>query len=177
MKKLVSILIVLTILFNASVLTAREKSNPSDTVQKTVQDTLATTDNLLGFQGNNGPNFGMLLFKTIGSLIIIFILIFIVVYYFKKFIIGKKGAGGNAGSMQIVGNLYLAPKKSLYLVKIGKKIVVLGVTENNISRISELDEEEFEELKAMESSDSHSMLTQQFNGILNKLMKKEKVLK
>jgi len=173
MKKTTLIFIIILFAW-ASFVSAQEQNADIKTDLLAQQDTTSANSDQMIFTGSK-PNFAFLLLKTVGSLVIIFVLIFIVVYYFKKFYLGKKGSNLNSGSMDIVGTLYLAPKKTISLVKIGKRVVVLGLTENNISYLSEISLEEFEEMRQDESADTQGLFAQQFNGILNKIMKKEKV--
>ncbi len=81
-------------------------------------------------------------FKTIMALVLVILLVI-------GFIMGMKwlqnqtrirGAGFDAFS--IVGSLSLGPKKSIYLVRIVERVLVVGVSENNINILTELDAEE-----------------------------------
>ncbi len=46
------------------------------------------------------------------------------------------------GAIKILAKEYIESKKSLYIVEFGEKILLLGVTEDNISKITEVTEPE-----------------------------------
>ena len=50
-------------------------------------------------------------------------------------------AGADLGS--VLGRVYLGPRASLHYVKSGGRILVIGVTQNNVQLITEFDESEF----------------------------------
>jgi len=156
---------------------AQEKNNFFNTSQISGQDTTGTGSGSVLFKNSSGPNFILLLLKTVGSLIVITLLIYLVILYFKKFYMGKRGLSVNSSSMKIIGTLFLAPKKTIYLVKIGKKVVVLGVTESNINYLSELNDEELGEINIDKVAVSNGSFSFHLNGFLSKLMRKEKALK
>ncbi len=57
--------------------------------------------------------------------------------------------------MHVLGRLYLGPKKLLYLVEMPSRILVLGVTDHQISLLSQItDEDEILAIKQSHSTDS-----------------------
>jgi flagellar biogenesis protein FliO len=44
--------------------------------------------------------------------------------------------------IQVLDRTYLAPKKAVYVLKIGSRSLAVGVTENQITPLAELDTEE-----------------------------------
>lgn len=48
------------------------------------------------------------------------------------------------GYFRVLGRYMLEPKKSLYVVHVGKRYLVLGTSENGISLVTELSKEEAE---------------------------------
>ena len=59
-----------------------------------------------------------------------------VVALLKKSALGQQ-FGSADGVIQVVGRNYLAPKKAIYLVHIGHKVLALGVTDAQIGVLSE----------------------------------------
>lgn len=54
----------------------------------------------------------------------------------------KAGLGGNGQMIEVLANHHLGPKKSISVVKISGKVLVLGVTDENINLISQLEDGE-----------------------------------
>jgi flagellar biosynthetic protein FliO len=80
--------------------------------------------------------------KTISTLLIVIALIIGTVYVLKK----KYGVSANLGRsrkmIQIVDQTPMGVKKSLFLVKVPGKHLILGVTNDNIGLITEIENEE-----------------------------------
>lgn len=76
--------------------------------------------------------------KTLGSLVIIILLIFGILYLFKKYIYKDYGIKGTPNNIKILTHLILQPKKIIYFIKVFDKILILGVSENNINILSEI---------------------------------------
>ncbi|MCJ7507512.1 MAG: flagellar biosynthetic protein FliO [candidate division Zixibacteria bacterium] len=88
---------------------------------------------------NSGPNFASLLVRLVLALVLIVGLIYASMYALKRFsYTGKKKLAGS--NIEILQRSYLAPKKGIYIVKVQSKILVLGVTDNNINLLTELPE-------------------------------------
>ncbi|KHE94213.1 MAG: flagellar biosynthetic protein FliO [Candidatus Scalindua rubra] len=80
--------------------------------------------------------------KTISTLLIVIVLIITTVYVLKK----KYGVSANFGRsrklIQIVDHTPIGVKKSLFLVKVPGKHLILGVTNDNIGLITEIANED-----------------------------------
>lgn len=73
--------------------------------------------------------------------IIFFILILVAAYFSAKFIgkrYGVKGSGGK--NIKIIEKVALSQDKLLIIVKVADKTMLLGVTNNQIEKISDVDE-------------------------------------
>ena len=95
---------------------------------------------------------GMLL-QAFGSLILVIVLIFAVLLFLKKFVyrdygttFGKK----NSSDFKIIGQIMLQPKKYIYIIKFFDRLLVVGITDNNLNLLSEITDKET--LKTIESS-------------------------
>ncbi|MBI5867644.1 MAG: flagellar biosynthetic protein FliO [candidate division Zixibacteria bacterium] len=64
-------------------------------------------------------------------------LIWATLWVARRFLKGKVTGRGEAG-LKVRERLFLAPKKSIEVVTIGDRVLVLGVTENQISMLTEL---------------------------------------
>jgi flagellar protein FliO/FliZ len=77
-----------------------------------------------------------------------------------------KGSSVIHSNIKVVHTLMLMPKKYLSFVKINDKVVVLGVSENNISMIKELNSSD------LDLSDNNSQMISSFGEQLKNLIKR-----
>ena len=91
------------------------------------------------------PGIGGILFKLFISLVVIIGLIYCSIFLLKK--ISNKTSPGSDQLIKVVSKSYLAPKQSLYIVKMGLTYAVLGVCENSVNLLKELSPEEVESIK------------------------------
>ena len=87
-----------------------------------------------------GPvdSYGAIL-RIVLSLVAVLALIWAASYFLRK--VSPKGARNSA--IQVLERSYIAPKKAIYLVQIGSRTLAVGVTDNGMSSLAELDPEEF----------------------------------
>ncbi|MBM3329503.1 MAG: flagellar biosynthetic protein FliO [Calditrichaeota bacterium] len=52
------------------------------------------------------------------------------------------GRGSGASGMSILGGLPLGPRRSLLALKVGSRVLIIGVTDHHISRLAEIDDPE-----------------------------------
>ena len=103
-------------------------------------------------------NMTWMVLKTAGLLIVIVALIVLSLSLLRR-IIRPSGRGvSGQGAMQVIGTMFLEPKKGIYLVKVVDRLLILGVTEGNISILEKVAEKA--EIEKME---------QAFNGRRNGL--------
>lgn len=96
------------------------------------------------------------------SLGVIVVIIYLSVFGLKKMSGGRIG-GRKGNTIQIIEQTYLAPKKSVCLVKLADRAVLLGITEGGITLLTEMDWETLPpELAAQISTGKPG-----FSGILN----------
>jgi flagellar biogenesis protein FliO len=63
--------------------------------------------------------------------------------YLLRFMNGRAGNGAGR-TVRVLDRCYLAPKRALYTVRFGERVLVVGVTESTITPVLELSEEERE---------------------------------
>lgn len=111
--------------------------------------------------------------KTISALLIVISLIIATVYVLKK----KYGVSTNLGRsrklIQIVDHTPMGVKKSLFLVKVPGKHLVLGVTNDNIGLITELANEDIAVGKAS-TGGGDSVNKKEFLDIIKKSISERK---
>jgi flagellar biosynthetic protein FliO len=91
--------------------------------------------------------------KTFGLLVVIIALIILTLSIVRRFVRPSGRIASGSGSLKVVGTLFLEPKKGIYLVKIVDRMLILGVTEGNISI-----------LEKVKDTDEMERLEQVFNG-------------
>lgn len=84
---------------------------------------------------------------TMAKPTIVMVVLVGVMWYVSKLAKNKLGVG--AGSMdpsqlKVVGKRVLEPKKSLYVVEIGSRYILVGTSENGVSMIDNISAEEFD---------------------------------
>lgn len=95
------------------------------------------------------PSTGTSLIKSVAALCFVLALILAIYYLLNRY--GKKSplfAGTSLGS--ILGRIYLSPKAELHFVRVKDRVLVVGVTANEISRVAEFDAAMFEEMQPAE---------------------------
>lgn len=76
------------------------------------------------------------------GLLLIFVVVVVVCYFTTRFIGGYKMKQKGHGNFELIETFALSQNKYLQLVRIGKKLVVISVTKDNISFLTEVNEED-----------------------------------
>ncbi len=126
------------------------------------QDSLANRPDLPAM--NFGPGIAEILLKLIISMAVIIGLIYGSILLLRK--ISNRTLPQANQWVKVIGRSYLTPKQSLYIVKMGPKFAVLGVSDNSVNLIKELTPEEAESLN------TPSEKPREFAGIFKSLLKK-----
>ena len=95
------------------------------------------------------PSTGTSLIKSVAALCFVLALILTIYYLVNRY--GKKSplfAGTSLGT--ILGRVYLSPKAELHFIRVKNRVLVVGVTANEISRVAEFDAAMFEESQPAE---------------------------
>ena len=70
----------------------------------------------------------------------------------------KKRQGGNAGMMNVLAYQSFGPKKGVAALKVGKEVLLLGITSTDIKLLKAFGENEFEAKTAAEINNRLQML-------------------
>lgn len=88
------------------------------------------------------------MFKLASALVLVIVCIYLGVWGLKK-TMGKKYSGNRQyNALEVLETTYVAPKKSVSLVRVAGKAVLIGVTESQIAVLTELSREETAEVLA-----------------------------
>ncbi len=107
-------------------------------------------------------------FFYILSIVVVFLFVLAGAYFVSKYLGGKMGTGGLFGAPNILGGMPLGQNKSLLFVKLLDTVLVLGVTEHNITLLKEIsDEEDIERIKNdfTKKSQNTSLFTSQSQSL------------
>lgn len=118
------------------------------------------------------PSLFGIMVKLVISLFFIIGLIYFSTFFMKKLNSRATGRGGMGDTIKVMGRTFLSPKQSLYLVKIGQKYAVLGVSDQSINKISELTEEEVARIDGRglspDSASTKGKFSEIFKGMLRR---------
>ncbi len=88
--------------------------------------------------------------KMISALIVVVICVYLGLYLLKKLTGKKSGVVLKSDVLEVLQTTHLGPRKTISLVKVGDRSVLVGVTEQQISTITELDQKETEAILVAE---------------------------
>lgn len=87
--------------------------------------------------------------RTFSMFALVLALMFLIFYIFKKYVLKNTIFGGNDKFVQVLGSGFLGPKKSIVMVEVAGEILLLGISNDNISLLMQIqDKEKIEEIKA-----------------------------
>ncbi|MGM0595949.1 MAG: flagellar biosynthetic protein FliO [Myxococcota bacterium] len=87
------------------------------------------------------PSLGWLIFKTLLILAVFGVVIFLFFKYGGKWLRFPYLQKHKRGKMEIKGVLPLQPRKTLFLVKVQNKNILIGASESKLSLLAKFDEE------------------------------------
>jgi len=110
------------------------------------------------------------MFKLGSALVIVLISIYGGIFLLKK-MMGRKYSGNRQHELlEIIETTFIAPKKSVTLIRVADKAVLIGTTETNISVLTELDSAKTKEILAqMESEPAGESFTGLFKSAAERI--------
>lgn len=100
--------------------------------------------------------------RVIISLLVIVVMIYLCVFLMRRLSGGR--INGNRGkTVRVLEQTYIAPKKSVCLLKLADRLVLIGVTEAGISLLTEMDYNSLPSEYLMKNA----VATEGFSGFLN----------
>lgn len=96
------------------------------------------------------------------SLLVVIFLIWGAVQLLKKFSPGGPISSGDT-HIRVLDRAYIAPKKSIYVVQIGNKALALGISDQHMTTLTDLD---LEDTLAQYADLSRSRVTRRFSDVL-----------
>jgi len=80
--------------------------------------------------------------RTFAMFALVLALMFFIFYVFKKYVLKNTIFGGNEKFVQVLGSGFLGPKKSIVMVEVAGEVLVLGISNDNISLLTQIQDEE-----------------------------------
>lgn len=93
---------------------------------------------------------GSMAARIIGSVVLVIAVLYASMYGMK--VLSRRAGGGDLkkDAITVLQRRYIAPKKAIYVVSVGSRAMVVGVTDAQISHLADLSEDEMESIKAVE---------------------------
>lgn len=139
--------IIILALFGALIInTERVTADNSQalTQDANVVEAQSTEDVLKGYTSSALPS----MFKLVGALIVVIGCIYLGLFLLRK-MMGRKYSGNRSNNiMEVLETTYIGPKKTVSLIRVANKSVLVGSTETQISVLTELDSQTTEEILA-----------------------------
>jgi flagellar protein FliO/FliZ len=86
--------------------------------------------------------------KMVSMFAVVLGLMFLIFFGFKKYVLKNTAFGGGNKLVNVLGTWFLGPKKNIALVEVAGEVLVLGMSQDNITLLSSIiDEEKIEEIK------------------------------
>lgn len=97
-----------------------------------------------------GQDMTTLSVKIVGSVVLVVGLLYAAMYAVKRFGPGLKLGGIKDNAISVMHKRHIAPKKAIYILKIGQRSMVVGVTDSQINHLADLTEEDLESIRVEE---------------------------
>jgi flagellar biogenesis protein FliO len=78
--------------------------------------------------------------KTLLSLAAVIALMVGVVFVMKKYLVGAQAASSALIDMKVIGTMVLQPKRTVSVLKVMDKILIIGVTEDGMRTLGEIND-------------------------------------
>ena len=143
---------------------APEKADPSSSEQFSAlsgSSSAVSTTTLLP-AGDGLPDTTELVTRMGLSLLVVIFLIWGAVQLLRKFSPGGPISSGGT-HIRVLDRAYIAPKKSIFIVQIGDKALALGISDQHMTTLTDLD---LEDTLAQYADVSRSPVTRRFSDIL-----------
>jgi len=98
------------------------------------------------------------IWRTLGSLLVVLALIVLAAYVLRRLSLGARGGPGLAG-LEVLARSPISPKQSLCLVKLGSRLLLLGLSPNHMTALHAVEEPDdvAQILGALERRKPHSI--------------------
>lgn len=104
------------------------------------------------------------------ALLLVCAMIVVGAYLFRRFVPGAQTAtSGTSSALQVMNRAFLSPKQSVALVRVGRRVLVVGVTADAITQLSDIqDPDEVAELVSRCEQSRATSITSSFNSLFKR---------
>ncbi|MEW5794876.1 MAG: flagellar biosynthetic protein FliO [Candidatus Zixiibacteriota bacterium] len=92
------------------------------------------------------PSVAAAVTKMISALALVIVAVYGGLYLLRRMMGRRYGGAHGINTLEVLQTTYVGQHKAISLVKVGKRSVLVGVTDNQISTLTELDAEETDEI-------------------------------
>jgi flagellar biosynthetic protein FliO len=100
------------------------------------------------------PGMAGMVFKVIGSVLLLIGVLYAGMYALRVLSGRTGGRGLGSGAISVLHKTHIAPKKAIYVIKVGGKTMVVGVTDSQMTHLADLSDEELGSLEGPDKSES-----------------------
>lgn len=151
-RLLTTVGVVLAVALCGVVLIATQNSGvAAQTAAQALDDQSAQPGEATPAKTDIGSAYGSLV-KMIIALVVVIACIYGGMFVLGR-MMGKRGKGAISGkNLELIESTYVGPKKTVSLLRVGEKAVLVGVTDNGITMLTELDQTETASLLAAQEA-------------------------
>lgn len=85
--------------------------------------------------------------KLAVAVVVIVAMIYVTMLLLRKISLGRGGLMGTKSSLELLERSYFAPKKFVCLMRVGKKVLLIGVSDNAINLVADVSDQTFPALE------------------------------
>ncbi|MDD2890357.1 MAG: flagellar biosynthetic protein FliO [bacterium] len=141
------------------------QSASGGTVRQVISDSSAApVYKTLLIPTNTAGSFSSMIFRALGSLIVVIAIMFVIIWFLRKFS-SKNGLLGKSGGEKIINVIAksaLNSKQAIYVVEVPERILILGVSGDNINILSEIKEPST--IKSLKEGSKEGIFAQYLKG-------------
>lgn len=107
------------------------------------------------------------------GMILVFVLVLFATYYATKWIAKSGAVQSYAKNIKVIETFKIAPNKYIQIIELGNRYYAIGVTKDNITFLSSLDEEQLDLQKTETASWQDASFMDVMSRVTSRLKKKE----
>lgn len=134
----------------------------------------AAVENESGAQQSNMPFYTSALpslARMTGALLVVIVCIYVGLYLLKRLTTKRYSGNGHQHLLEVLATTCVAPKKTVSLIRVADKAVLVGMTDSQMSVLTELDPGQTAEIVATQSGEKE---TDRFADLLNSVSRRIK---
>lgn len=94
--------------------------------------------------------------RMTGALLVVIVCIYVGLYLLKRMTMKRYSANGRQHLLEVLATACVAPKKTVSLIRVADKAVLVGMTDGQMSFLTELDRDQTAEIVAAQSEEKET---------------------